>query len=92
MLSTIALRGRGEGAAPVGVEARFGDAIALDPHRDAHEIATRSATGGAGVWVVLQAPFPVGACRCSANDRIEGNGNASAAPPGRCRPYARISG
>jgi hypothetical protein len=36
----------------VRVKARFGNAIALDSHRDAHEVAARSASGSAAVRVV----------------------------------------
>jgi hypothetical protein len=43
-----------EGAASVGIEARLDHTIALDLHRDAHQIAARGATGGAGVRVVSQ--------------------------------------
>ena len=36
-------------AAALGVEARLGDAVALDAHRDAHEVAAGGAAGRAGV-------------------------------------------
>ena len=52
MLSTIALAAAVSGAAAVGVEARLRHAIALDLHRDAHEVATGCAAGGAGVRMV----------------------------------------
>ena len=87
MRSTIALAAAVTRAAAVGVKARFRDAVALDPHRDAHQVATGGASGGAGVRAGASVrPCPWGALRCSANDRIEGNGNARAAASGEpCR-------
>jgi hypothetical protein len=38
----------------VRVKPRFGNAIALDSHRDAHEVAALGASGSAAVWVVLK--------------------------------------
>ena len=52
--------GHGHGPAAVGVKAGFRDAIPLDPHRDAHKVATGCASRGAGVWMVLQGAFSAG--------------------------------
>ena len=41
--------GRPRGATALGVEARLGDAIPLDAHRHADQIAAGGAAGGAGV-------------------------------------------
>jgi hypothetical protein len=49
-----------EGTAAVGVEARFRYAIAIDLHRDAHEVATRCASGRAAVRVVPEGALSAG--------------------------------
>ena len=54
MSSTVALAAAVQRAAALGVEARFRDAVALDAHRDAHEVAARGTAGGAGVRAATQ--------------------------------------
>ncbi len=60
MLSTMALAAAVSAPQPSASKPASAIAIALDPHRDAHEIATRGATGGAGVRVVLQSALARG--------------------------------
>ena len=59
-------------AAALGVEARFGDAVALDAHRDADQVAARRAAGGARCGASRSARPARGRVEVLGEDRIDG--------------------
>jgi hypothetical protein len=46
------------GAAPLRVETRLDDAVAINTHRDANEVTTGSAPGGAGMRPISESAEP----------------------------------